>query len=773
MATRTETIKINLDISGLRANAAAAKKSIADAAGTKLPAYAQKNAAALGQVSKAAGIMGAALVASAGLAVKTFADWDSKMAQVKSLSHASAADMQQLKTATMGFAKQFGISATQAADAEIELVKAGVSVKDIMGGALKGALTLASAGQMDVADATEIAASAMTQFGLKGKDVSHIADLLAAGADKALGSVSDLGQGLKYVGPVAAGLNISIEQTVGTLSELAQNGILADQAGTSLRGMLQALVAPSREATKVMDTYGISVYDAQGKFVGFDGIAEQLSTKLGKLDDATKQQALGQIFGNQQITAATVLMKDGAKGVDDWTKAVNDQGFAAEQASGKMDSLSGDLEKFKASLTNALIGTGAGANSPLRGLVQGATDLVDAFNKLPGPMKTATLALVGGGGLVALGVAGLAKVIQSVGTLKKTVDTLGASFPRATKSLGSLGKAAGIAAAAFTTFEIAAQIAGSGLDKIASQTQFESTLKKIGSSAKDSGESVSDAKKKLDDLFTVSGSGAASITGVGNAIKTLNMNKFIQTWDTVGSLFGVFDSDQKLAKKAVSEFDDAITALAESGDVEDVASSLKYYQEQANKAGVSTEKAMALLPNYNDYLTQQADATKSAADATDVNAVAAQEAAKKFQASEEAVAKWAKGVSDNAGAFLDFSQDADTAKLSLDGWIQKLDGQASDLRDWAKNIKKAAENGVSKGVLTELAKLGPEERPASRNWRTAPRSRSTRSTGTSRRSASRPTTSTAHSPPSRLRSRSRWRSTPRARRRSSTVCTTR
>jgi TP901 family phage tail tape measure protein len=73
-----------------------------------------------------------------------------------------------------------------------------------MGGGLKGALSLAAAGQIDVAEAAGIASTAMTQFSLAGKDLPHVADLLAAGAGKAMGSVDDLGQALNQAGLVAS-----------------------------------------------------------------------------------------------------------------------------------------------------------------------------------------------------------------------------------------------------------------------------------------------------------------------------------------------------------------------------------------------------------------------------------------------------------------------------------------------------------------------------------------------------------------------------------------
>jgi TP901 family phage tail tape measure protein len=128
----------------------------------------------------------------------------------------------------------------------------------------------------------------MTQFKLSGKDVPHIADLLAAGADKALGSVQDLGQGLKFVGPVAESMGISLEQTVGTLSLFAQNGILAEQAGTGLRGVLLSLTSPSKIASDEMKKYGINLYDAKGKFIGIERCRAAAEGGLGGLDQATR-----------------------------------------------------------------------------------------------------------------------------------------------------------------------------------------------------------------------------------------------------------------------------------------------------------------------------------------------------------------------------------------------------------------------------------------------------------------------------------------------------
>lgn len=460
----------------------------------------QSQKEAMDRVGTAAVTMGT--LAAAGLAyiIKTTADFDQQMSQVQSLSHATAAEMTQLRDAALEAGQGIGFTASEVADAETELVKAGVSVRDQLGGGLVGTLNLAAAGQMNVADATQIAASAMTQFKLEGKDVPHIADLLAAGADKALGSVSDLGQALKYVGPVAQSMGISIDQTVGTLALLAQNGILADQAGTSLRGMLQSLTSPSTIARKTMEKYSISLYDAQGNFIGLDGAAEQLKEHIGRLDQATRQQALGQIFGNEQITTATVLMQEGAAGVDKWTQSVNDQGFAAEQAAGKMDNLNGDLSKLGAAFDSAIIKSGSGANDILRELAQRATDLLSGIGKLPEPVLGAGVAVAGlvagvgllGGGFLLL-IPRIAATRAAMAELNLTGKSLGVMVGKGSAILIGLTALASGLANTTSTAELSA-------DKLAKVNDEMKHLTAAGLNEmfKDAGVAIIDGTDKAD-----------------------------------------------------------------------------------------------------------------------------------------------------------------------------------------------------------------------------------------------------------------------------------
>src|SRR5690606_2403996 len=126
--------------------------------------------------------------------------------------------------------------------------------------------------------------------------------------------------------------------------------------------------------------------------------AGNLQSALADLTPEQRNAAMATIFGSDAVRAAAILYDEGEQGIRDWIAAVDDQGFAAETAATRMNNLKGDWEEFTGSLETALIGMGEGADGPLRDLVQGATDVVNAFNELPDGAKTALLAIIGGGG---------------------------------------------------------------------------------------------------------------------------------------------------------------------------------------------------------------------------------------------------------------------------------------------------------------------------------------------------------------------------------------
>lgn len=344
----------------------------------------------------AAGVAATALGAAA---IKMAADFDASMSTVQANTGASADEMNQLRQAAIDAGADTIYSATESADAINELGKAGLSTSDILSGGLSGALNLAASDGMAVGDAAELMATTLKQFNLTGAQSSQVADALAAGAGKAVGSAHDLGLALNQAGMVSHSFGISMQETTGTLAAFANSGMIGSDAGTSLKTMLISLANPSMKAANLMKELGINAYDAQGNFIGLSGLAGVLKDKLSGLSQEQRNQALATIFGTDAIRAANVLYEQGAEGIDDWTKAVSESGFAAEQAAAKNNNLKGDLENLSGSFESLMISLGEGGQGPLRSVVQTLDTLVDAFGQLPAPVQQGIVlmtALAGG-----------------------------------------------------------------------------------------------------------------------------------------------------------------------------------------------------------------------------------------------------------------------------------------------------------------------------------------------------------------------------------------
>lgn len=355
--------------------------------------------------------LGAAIAAGVGVAVAKFAEFDQAMSFVAATGDDARENMDALRQAALDAGAATVFSATESANAIEEMAKAGLSAKDILAGGLTGALDLAAAGGLGVAQAAEIASTTLQQFQLDGEDATHVADLLAAGAGKAMGDVDDLGEALNQAGLVASQFGLSVDETVGTLSAFASAGMLGSDAGTSMRTMLLRLANPTKEVSDLMSSLGINAYDAQGNFIGLSGLAGELQTGLEGMTQAQRDQTLAMIFGQDAIRGANILLREGADGIDAWTEKVADQGYAAETAATRLDNLLGDWEALTGAMDTAFISMGEGANGPLRDIIQGLTELVDGFNGLPDwaqqsalgiAVLTAGIGLAGGAALLAV-----------------------------------------------------------------------------------------------------------------------------------------------------------------------------------------------------------------------------------------------------------------------------------------------------------------------------------------------------------------------------------
>lgn len=280
-------------------------------------------------------------------------EYESQLSALSAVSGATGRDLEHMGDVARGIGPKFGYTATESVSGLTELSKAGMTAREATD-SLQGALTLAAAGEIQVSDSANIGVKAMTQFGLKAKDFSKIADILAAGADVSTADVSDLTQALQMCGNVAGqGFKYSLQETVGALSAFSNAGLNGSDAGTSLKTMLLNLMPQSSTAAKIMDKLGISFVKSGGHFMNLSEVAGELHDKLAHLTDAERQAAMKQMFGTDAVRASNILYSLGADGIKKWTKAVDRSGFAAQQAATRMNNLKGLQKKAEAAKIEA------------------------------------------------------------------------------------------------------------------------------------------------------------------------------------------------------------------------------------------------------------------------------------------------------------------------------------------------------------------------------------------------------------------------------------
>ena len=560
----------------------------------KLQDTAVNNSQAWGTVSNTLLTAGAAAGTAVALVAREYASFDAAMSGVASTGDDARQNIDALREAAKRAGADTAFSAVEAANGVEELARAGVSASDILGGGLKGSLDLAAAGQIGVAESAGIASIAMTQFKLKGSQIPHVADLLAAGAGKAMGSVDDLGMALKQGGLVASQFGLSIEETVGGLSAFAASGLLGSDAGTSLKTMLLKLASPSKEAAKLMQELGINAHDASGQFVGLESLAGQLQTAFAGQSDATRDAAMATIFGTDAIRAANILYSEGQEGIAGWTAAVDDAGYAAETAATLQNNLKGDLEKLGGAFSTLAIEAGAAANGPLRAVVQGLTALVDIAGQSPVAAQAVlgvTAALAG----LALAAGGIMKGVSAVAEFRTSLATLTEAYPGLAKVegvIGKIGKAAGIAAGAFVGW----QLAVAAVDALAAKgPELETTAAAL--------ERIRQGTEGLDSLNSTfqSLSGGELVGGVdslasaiqlmADASNNVNGSKIayaMESFVTMGN--GQLD---KLAAQ-FKQVDQALSDLSMS----DATAIFAQLRDQAFAAGMSMQDLTALFPSY-------------------------------------------------------------------------------------------------------------------------------------------------------------------------------
>lgn len=709
----------------------------------------------------AAGVAATALGVAA---IKMAADFDASMSTVQANTGASADEMAQLRQAAIDAGADTIYSATESADAINELGKAGLSTSDILSGGLSGALNLAASDGMEVGQAAEYMSSAMAQFNLTGADATHIADLLAAGAGEALGNVSDFGEALNNVGSTASKFGLSIDTTVGTLAAFAHQGIIGAEAGTQLRSVLLALTNQTEKQRKATEEYGITLYDAQGNFVGMSSLAGQLKEKLGGLTQEQRNSAMATMFGSYAIQGANVLYAEGASGIDEWTKKVSQSGYAADLAAKKNDNLKGDLENLSGSFESLMISLGEGGQGPLRSLVQTLDTLVDAFSQLPAPVQQGIVLMIAlAGGFTALHSAmgplnasssqtarnfGLMldpfqRGITAIPLLKEGVIQLGTSMLGTSTNAGTLANGltrgqtamngmksigSGLFAALGGPWGIALTVAGALLVGFAKSAQdAKANIKEFSSAINQSGNAVETLIKKI-------ASGEDKTWDFGDKFAT-GLGSLGEALDKAGIEYSTFAKAVNGSKEAQKLFNEQMKnaennmSIMQTDSIRDsynkLSDQVSKAKEQVSKTNTEVAKAKdsgdTAAEGTNNYADSADNATTSAEDLSDAIddlvkgflslpgvQLSADQAVTQFNQGildlNESIAKNGRVLDDNGNALAGYESQAYDSQSALQGLASTAQSTAQKIIEEGQAHGDAAAATQQAGDILERAR---------------------------------------------------------------------
>lgn len=413
---RNIVVRISADISQLQKSLEVAKKKTKDF-GNSMDKIGS-NMASLGKKMSVGLTLPIAGFGAA--ALKAGMDFEEAMSGIKAVSNATASEMSKLKKLAIDLGKETKYSAKEAADGIQELLKAGLTTEQVLNGGLAGALTLASAGGIELAEAAEIASTALNAFKKDNLTVAKSADILAGAANASATDVKELRFGLAASSAVASAVGLTFKDTATALAVFAQNGLKGSDAGTSLKTMLMNLQPATDKQRKAFAKLGLitkegtsAFFDSTGKLKSMKDIAGTLKTSMAGLTDAQRLATMEIIFGSDAIRAANILFAEGEKGVTNMANAM-DKVKAADVAKEKMNNLKGAIEELKGSIETFMIKLYDANNGPLKDFAKYVQKIVDKLNSLS-PRAQQTIVLVAGI------VAALGPLLFIFGSLAKSI----------------------------------------------------------------------------------------------------------------------------------------------------------------------------------------------------------------------------------------------------------------------------------------------------------------------------------------------------------------
>ncbi|MEE8597843.1 MAG: phage tail tape measure protein [bacterium] len=284
-------------------------------------------------------------------AVQTLANFEQQMSTVKGVTKATEEEFSQLREEARKLGETTRFSATQAAEAMVELGKAGFEVDEVLG-SVSETLLLAQAGGLGLGQAADIASNILTGFNLDVKETGRVVDVLATAATSSNTTVGELGEAMKYASAVSKGFEVSLEEASAAVATLSDAGIKASMAGTGLRNVLVSLEGPNAANVKRLKELGLTTEDVKVSQHG-------LTVVMKRLKDAGVDTAMAMKLFGLRGGPAFEIMSAGIPKIKLLTeKFKNSAGNAKKLADVMDDNLNGALLSVSSAAESVILSLG-------------------------------------------------------------------------------------------------------------------------------------------------------------------------------------------------------------------------------------------------------------------------------------------------------------------------------------------------------------------------------------------------------------------------------
>ncbi|MCF0228638.1 MAG: phage tail tape measure protein [Parasporobacterium sp.] len=415
--------------------------STLSAVGSKISAAGQK----LKTATMAAGLLG-------GAAVTVGKEFDESMSKVQAVSGATGKDFDALRAKAREMGAKTKFSASEAAEAMNYMAMAGWKTNQMLEG-VEGIMSLAAASGEDLATTSDIVTDALTAMGYAAEDSGRLADVMAAASSNANTNVGMMGETFKYAAAVAGAMNYSMEDVALATGLMANAGIKASQAGTSLRSVISRMAAPTKDVTGAMEQLGVNIENADGTTRPFRDVMVDLRNKMAGLTDVEKTQIANSIAGKNAMSGFLAIINASDQDFNKLASAIdNSDGAAEKMANTMINNFGGQLTILKSALQELAIGVSDTLTPAVRVLTSVIQGIVNWFNSLTDKQKQVAVSL-------AAFAAAIGPVLVAVGGLFTLSKNMVSAYGEMVVAFGKVKKVAGPAVNAMNAYRTSVKAA--------------------------------------------------------------------------------------------------------------------------------------------------------------------------------------------------------------------------------------------------------------------------------------------------------------------------